>query len=173
MAGKLGLARLEALVELLDRELDLANSTIKDAALTGFTKVTATGDITAAMSGRPILVGPAAAGLAGDAILTLPTAADGLHYRFVYAGNAADAQDFQINTGSDTNFFIGGVVQHDTDDGGDDTAVYHPNGSSNSRVNLLTPDAGTVVECWCDGTNWFLSGKLVSTTDTGVTFADQ
>ena len=83
MAGKLGMGLLETLLENLDRELNLADTTIKDAALTGFTKGTATGDITAAMSGRTIAVGPLAAGLAADSIFTLPTAADGLNYRFV------------------------------------------------------------------------------------------
>ena len=182
-----GLNRLEALVELLDRELNLANSTIKDAtikdatikdatikdaALTGFTKVTATGDITAAMSGRDILVGPAAAGLASDATLTLPTAADGLRYRFVYVGGAADAQDFQINTGSNTNFFIGGLTFLDTtDDTENEPVAVFGNNSSNSRVNILTPVPGTVVECYCDGTNWFLHGVVVSAST--PTFADQ
>ena len=160
MAGKLGMGLLETLLENLDRELDLASTTIKDAALTGFTKGTETGAITAAMSGR-------------DIIFTLPTAASGLKYRFVYVGGAADAHDFQINTGSDTNFFIGGVTQSDTDDGGDDAVSYYSNNSSNSRINVLTPGAGTTVDVYCDGTNWFLSGLVVSTTDTGVSLADQ
>ena len=173
MAGKLGMGLLETLLENLDRALDLASTTIKDAALTGFTKGTETGAITAAMSGRDIIVGPLAAGLAADSIFTLPTAASGLKYRFVYVGGAADAHDFQINTGSDTNFFIGGVTQSDTDDGGDDAVSYYSNNSSNSRINVLTPGAGTTVDVYCDGTNWFLSGLVVSTTDTGVSLADQ
>jgi len=173
MAGKLGLNRLEALLEQVDRELNLANTTIKDAAYTGFTKGTATASLTAAQSGRTVIVGPLAAGLAADSIFTLPTAADGLFYRFVYVGGAADAQDFQVNTGSDTNFFIGGVAQSDPDNGGDDMALVYSDNNSNSRVNLLTPQSGTRVECYCDGTNWFLTGHLVSATDTGVTFADQ
>ena len=172
---RMGLARMEALLEAVDRELDLTNSTLKDAALIGFTKGTATGGITAAMSGRTIIVGPLAAGLAADSIFSLPTAADGLNYRFVYVGGAADAHDFQINTGSDTNFYIGGLSHYDTDT--DDTdglpdAVFS-NNSSNSRVNVLTPGPGTYVEVYCDGTNWFVSGVAISATNTAVTFADQ
>tara|TARA_R110001583_G_scaffold8506_4_gene40599 strand:+ start:3958 stop:4473 length:516 start_codon:yes stop_codon:yes gene_type:complete len=170
MAKRLSHALLEARLEGFAEELDLSNTTIKDAAYTGFVKGTATVALTAAQSGRTIIVGPLAAGLAADSIFTLPTAADGLQYRFVYVGGAADAQDFQINTGSDTNFFIGGVIQHDI--GGEDGAAYHPNLSSNSRINVLTPDAGTWVEVYCDGTNWFLAGWISSATNTGVTFAD-
>ena len=141
-------------------------------ALNGFVKITVTAAILAANSGVPHIVGPLAAGLAGDVILTLPTAADGLYYKFIYVGGAADAQDFQINTGSDTNFFIGGTIQHDIGATADNIAT-HPNLSSNSRVNILTPDAGTYFECFCDGTNWFYTGYVNSTTNAGVTFADQ
>ena len=152
----------------IEGELSLASGSI-----TGFSKATVTTSLDAASSGKTVIIGPAAAGLAGDIIITLPAAADGLFFRFVYVGGAADAQDFQLNTGSDTNFFIGGVAQQDTDDGGDDTAVFHPDLNSNSRINFLTPDSGTWAECFCDGTNWFINACLVSTTDTGVTFADQ
>ena len=71
-----------------------------------FTKGTATVSLTRDQSGQTIIVGPLAAGLAGDVIFTLPSAEDGLAFKFVYVGGAADAQDFQISTGSDTNFFI-------------------------------------------------------------------
>ena len=171
--GNHSLGRMEKMLEKLERELEMGSSTIIDAAYKGFTKGTATADVTAAQSGRTIIVGPLAAGLAADTILTLPTAANGLFYRFVYVGGAADAQDLQINTGSDTNFFIGGIAQSDPDNAGDDLVVYHPDLNSNSRVNLLTPYSGTWAEVYCDGTNWFLAGHLVSATDTGVTFADQ
>ena len=142
------------------------------ATIKGFTKITATGAIAVADSGRTLLVGAAVAGLAADAVLTLPTAADGLYYKFLYMGNAADAQDFQINPGSNTNFFIGGVDHHDTTDDTENEAVsVFGDGNSNSRVNILTPAAGTVVECFCDGTNWFLHGQIVGAT--APTFADQ
>ena len=86
-------------------------------------------------------------------------------------GGAADAHDFQLNTGSNTNFWIGGIFQHDI--GGDDGVAYHPNLSSNSRINFLTPDASTYAKCFCDGTNWFIEARLSSVTNTGITFADQ
>ena len=49
----------------------------------------------------------------------------------------------------------------------------YPDGDSNSIVNVLTPNAGTVIEMLCDGTNWILNGTVWSGTDTSVTFADQ
>ena len=171
MAKRLSHALLEARLEGLAEELNMSNTTIKDAAYTGFVKGTATVALTAAQSGRTIIVGPLAAGLAADATFSLPTAADGLFYRFVYVGGAADAQDFWLDTGSDTNFFIGGVIQHDI--GGEDGAAYHRDNGSNSIAKLLTPESGTWVEIFCDGTNWFLTGHIVSATNTAVVFADQ
>jgi len=167
-------------VDVLDSALNLTDGGTVAARATfdggaankTFVKVTATSDILAANSGIPHIVGAAAAGLAGDVILTLPTAADGLYYTFTYVGGAADAQDFQINTGSDTNFFIGGTIQHDIGATNDNIAT-HPDLNSNSRINILTPDAGTYFTCFCDGTNWFYSGYVNSATNAAVTFADQ
>ena len=136
-------------------------------------KLTATTTLSADDSGALMLIGPAGTGLADNATFTLPSAAAGLYFEFVYAGNAADAEDFVISTGADANFFIGGIVQHDTDDGGDDTVVYHPNGSSNSKVTVDKPDSGTKIELSCDGTNWVITGKVISATNTGVVFDDQ
>tara|TARA_R110000824_G_scaffold259782_1_gene448467 strand:+ start:33 stop:533 length:501 start_codon:yes stop_codon:yes gene_type:complete len=162
---RIGHARIRALINENNNQMSIQRLRYVDG--------TATRTLTTTDSGRAVLVGSAAAGLAADTIFTLPGAGDGLYFKFVYVGGAADAQDFQISTGSDTNFLIGGAVQHDPDNGGDDTVVYHPNLSSNSRVNFLTPDSGTVVEVWCDGTNWYFAGTLISATDAGVTFADQ
>jgi len=160
---RVGWARIKSLINENTNEMHFRRG--------AFVKGTATVSLTAKQSGQTIIVGPLAAGLAADTVFTLPTATDGLWYRFVYVGGAADAQDFRLDTGSDTNFYIGGVMQHDI--GGEDGAAYHPNLSSNSIVNLLTPDAGTWVEIYCDGTNWFLNGWLNSATNTGVTWADQ
>ena len=136
---------------------------------------TATVGLVAGQNGRTIIVGPAAAGLGGDAIFTLPAAAAGLFFRFTYVGGAADAEAFQLRTGSDTNFFIGGVAHFDTDS--DDTDgipdVVYSNNSSNSRANFLTPQSGTWAEVYCDGTNWFINGQCVSATNAAVTFANE
>ena len=150
-------------------KLDLA----QNSSITGFVKLSATGSVRKEDSGVTHLVGAAAAGLAADATFSLPAAENGLYYKFVYAGNAADGHDFALDTGSDTNFFIGGLAHFDSDT--DDTngipdAVFG-DGDSNSIVTVLTPSAGTVIECYCDGTNWILWGNVVSASD--PTFGDQ
>ena len=160
---RVGHARIQALIN--------ENNNLMNFRKSAFVDGTKTVTLTAAQSGRTVLVGAASAGLAADTIFTLPGAQDGLTFRFVYAGNAADAQDFMVSTGSDTNYFVGGVLQHDI--GGEDGAVYHPDGNSESRCNILTPDAATDVEVWCDGTLWYISGWVNSATNTGVVFSDQ
>ncbi len=109
--------------------------------------------------------------LVQDTTFTLPTEASLRNYKLVYIDGAADAQDWIIDSGNDTNFFIGGVSAMDPDDG-DVTSVYS-NGSTNSKMTIYTPGAGTVIEMWCDGTNWYVSGMVVSATDTAVAFGDQ
>ena len=111
--------------------------------------------------------------LTADTTITLPSAEAGLMYEFWYGGTAADAQDWLITTGSNTNFYVGGLVMNDTDDGGDDTAVVDSNGSSNSKLGVLTPIAGTMVKMVCDGVKWYVNGQVVSATDASVTFGDQ
>lgn len=106
-----------------------------------------------------------------DITMDLPPEAAGLYYKFIYAGAAEDANDWLIDSEADANFFIGGAVQHDID--GELIVTYYSNGSSNSILGVLTPGAGTEIEIWCDGTHWYLSGTVVSATDTGVTFSDQ
>ncbi len=108
--------------------------------------------------------------LTADIVISLPTAAAGLSYEFIYDGAAADAQDWQFDTGSDTNFFKGGILVFD-DTAGDEVGFFRSDGNSNSKLNVLTPDVGTSIRLVCDGTNWFLNGHANSATD--ATFADQ
>ena len=110
--------------------------------------------------------------LDADHHFVLPAAQEGLSYEFWYTGTAADASDWEIKTRSATNYFMGGLVQHDTDDGGDDTAVVDSDGNSNNHLKILTPIAGTKVSIVCDGLLWYVNGQVISATDTGVVFAD-
>jgi hypothetical protein len=110
--------------------------------------------------------------LTSSCTLSLPAAAAGLDYEFTYGGVAADAQNWVIDTGSDTNFFLGGVVHLDTDanSAGDEVVPKAPDGNSNSKMTVVTPDVGTRFRMQCDGTNWYLSGFVSSATV--PTFAD-
>jgi hypothetical protein len=101
---------------------------------------------------------------------TLPAPKAGLWFQFAYSGVAADAQNFVISTGSDTNYFVGGLtfIDHDTDV----VAPVFPDGNSNSKLTLVTPAAGTVLRIEsANGTTWIVSGFAASATV--PTFADQ
>ena len=104
-----------------------------------------------------------------DLTIALPAEDEGLEYEFIYSGVAADAQDWILDSGSNTNYFIGGVVHLDTD--GDLNVLAAPDGNSNSKVTILVPQPGTSVKIYCDGTLWILDGRVTSTTI--PTFADQ
>jgi hypothetical protein len=104
----------------------------------------------------------------------LPTPADGLEYTFIGKAVAADAQNWVFNTGSDTNFFLGGVAFADTDAGAGADEIHAgvwPDGNSNSKLTVVTPGAGTRIHMICDGTNWILNGQVFSATV--PSFADQ
>ena len=111
--------------------------------------------------------------LTADLTITLPTEERGLSYEFWYGGTAADAQDWIIKTTGNSNYMIGGLVGHDTDNGGDDTAVIDSDNNSNSQLTIYTPIAGTKVEMVCDGVVWYVNGHVISATDTFLAFADQ
>jgi len=111
--------------------------------------------------------------LTADSTFTLPTEEIGLMYELWYGGTAADAHDWIIKTTGNSNYFVGGLVGHDTDAGGDDTYVVDSNGSSNSQLTVYTPIAGTLVKVVCNGTVWYINGQAVSATDAAHAFADQ
>lgn len=101
---------------------------------------------------------------------TLPTPKAGLWFEFAYSGVAADAQNFVITTGSDTYYFKGGLQFIDNDS--DVVAPIAPDGNSNSKLTVVTPDVGTRFRIECaDGTHWNLSGFVGSATI--PSFADQ
>jgi hypothetical protein len=94
--------------------------------------------------------------------ISLPSPKKGLSYEFWYGGAAADAQNAVITTGSDTYYFIGGVVFMDQDT--DVMAPVYADGNSNSKLTLVTPEVGTRVSVICNGTQWYLNGNVFSAT---------
>lgn len=105
--------------------------------------------------------------LTSNCTITLPTPKAGLWFEFVYAGVAADAQNWVISSGSTTNYYVGGLVHLDTDAGaaGDEVVPIAGNGSSNDKVTIVAPDVGTRVRVEsANGTTWVLSGYVVSAT---------
>jgi hypothetical protein len=125
--------------------------------------------ILAANSGKVHLL----ASITANDTLTLPTPAAGLKYQFVYVGGAAEAQNFQITTTSNTYYFIGGVMFQDLNAGAgsDELSELYSDGNSNSKFTIITPAAGTVINLFSNGTNWYIYGHVLS--NTVPTFADQ
>lgn len=112
--------------------------------------------------------------LTATCTITLPTPATGLWFEFAYIGAAADAQNWVITTGSDTNYYKGGVVHLDADSGtgADELVPVRSDGNSNSKLTVVTPDVGTRVRFECaDGVTWNVVGHVVSATV--PTMADQ
>lgn len=125
--------------------------------------------VLAANSGIPHII----ANVSADRTISLPTAASGLYYKFIADINAADGHDWIFDTGSDTNYFTGGVTFLDADagTGADEIVPTFPDGDSNSKLQINLPNGGTWLEFYCDGTLWTVVGNVVSAT--APTFADQ
>jgi hypothetical protein len=125
--------------------------------------------ITAANSSKIHVI----ANVSADRTFTLPTPADGLVYEFVPKLAAADGHDWIFDTGSDTNYFVGGVLHEDSDANaaGDEVVLVAPDGNSNSVLQVNLPEPGTRILFVCDGTLWTISGIVVSAT--APTFGDQ
>ena len=104
-----------------------------------------------------------------DNTYTLPAPVAGTSFTFVYAGGAADATDFILNTGADANFFIGGVAFHDTDDGA--ASVVFSDGNSNSKLQVNVPASAQITVVARNATNWQVFGTVVGAT--APAFADQ
>lgn len=107
--------------------------------------------------------------LSQNCTVAMPAEADGLEFTFISKGVAADASNWVFDTGSDTNYFIGGLGFVDVDT--DVVATISGDGNSNSKLTIVTPAPGTRVNFICDGTLWILSGIVVS--NTIPSFADQ
>lgn len=122
--------------------------------------------LTTAANSGPVLLVPDGT---QDNTYTLPAPVAGAHFTFVYAGGAADATDFILDTGDDTNFFIGGVAFHDTDDGA--VSVVFSDGNSNSKLQVNVPAAAEIHVVGLDATNYQVYGTVVGAT--APAFADQ
>ena len=108
--------------------------------------------------------------LTSGCTFTLPTPKAGLWFEFAYSGVAADAVNWIIDTGSNTNYFDGGLQHIDNDT--DTVAPIAGDGNSNSKLTVVTPDVGTRVRVESrNGTLWTLSGFVGSATV--PSFADQ
>ena len=149
---------------LIDEDLDVGGVITTDGINASVVLVTDAGTyaVLAANTGMVHVIPDAGQGIT----ISLPVEAAGLNYKFIYGGAAADASNHIITSGSDTNFFYGGVAFIDVDAGeaADELSVVYSNGSSNSKLTINVIAAGTYVEFFCDGTHWYVNGTIISAT---------
>ena len=100
-------------------------------------------------SGRTLVV-PA---LAANRTLTLPSPVAGSNFKIIYGGAAEETENLIIDTGSDTNFYIGGVL-HIT---GTPASIY-ADGNSNSKLTLTDFGLMEINIVAKDSTNWYIWG---------------
>ena len=108
--------------------------------------------LTATANAGRINVVPA---ITGNRTLTLPSPTAGIWFRFIYGGAAEEAQNLIFDTGSDTNFFIGGIVHMDSN--ADNVSVY-ADGNSNSTLTLTDFGIFEINVLAKDSTNWIIWG---------------
>tara|TARA_R100000664_G_C2648954_1_gene70465 strand:- start:39 stop:503 length:465 start_codon:yes stop_codon:yes gene_type:complete len=144
--GRVGVNRLEFLLENLRRELDMVQTTLKglNTDVISLTGAGATRALTADDSGAIVRMGGSNA-----STVTLPSAAEGLKFRFV----ATTAHAHVINGGAAS---IQGGYHHNTNA----ATVARVAVSDKSSLTLHNSNAaqGDTLEMWCDGEDWHVSG---------------
>ena len=93
--------------------------------------------------------------ITADRTLTLPSPTAGVWFKIIYGGAAEEAQNLIIDTGSDTNYYIGGVVHIQSDA---DSASVYSDGNSNSKLTLTDFGIFEINLLAKDSTNWIIWG---------------
>ena len=161
---RIGLARVEALMENLKRELALSGETTLVGYKRKVTAVTADTTLAAADSGAIIQVNPAAATL-----IQLPAAATvgaGWHVTIVLTEDDGGAMDQIVNIGTAAGEFFNGILV-----GGDAGGSVIANGTSNDFINCTaTATSGERFDIYSDGTRMHATGIVIDVSD--ALFAD-
>lgn len=98
---------------------------------------------------------------ASNITLNLPVIAAGLSYKFVMGGVATEAQNWII-VATTPSFYNGGIAWTDLNDAESNLAVVYANGTSHLTLTVTTPAAGTGIEIYSNGTEWFVHGTVIS-----------
>ena len=164
---RVGLARVEALVENLKRELSLGQATLVGHKKNVKTMSTSGTTLTADDSGSYCLFAAAA-----ETIVTLPAPQVGLEFTFVTTVTATG--DHVIRTATlNTDGFLGGVITNSTTADNSDCFSADADGSNDHiTLNGSTTGglAGTRVHLVCiDGENWAVDGQIVASGGTVAT----
>jgi len=153
MAKRIGLARTQALIENLKRELNLSSTTLKDAAQVRRVKaVSAATTLTNADSGALITLS------GNDYVVKLPKAPEvGCTYTFINPVTLG-GDGVNIDAFDGTHFFLGKVEDRETT-GTDSAAHVSFNGSSHDQVKF-SASAGAAdnqIKCtFIDNNTWLL-----------------
>lgn len=134
-----------------DAETDIAAAL---ETLNGVEVVTTTNVLTAAESGKTFVLNSGTA-----FVTTLPAAAAGLRYKF-YCGTTGPTGGNHTIVPTDDNTIYGQAI----------VAGALIAASAEGSINLVADKfiAGDWIEVFCDGTNWLVSGQVVTTA--GCTF---
>lgn len=114
--------------------------------------------VLAADSGKPHII----LEQANTITLNLPVIAAGLSYKFFMGGVATEAQNWVI-VATTPSFYNGGISWIDTNAVASPLPVYG-NGTSHLTLTVNIPGAGTVIEIYSNGTEWFVNGTVISDT---------
>ena len=93
--------------------------------------------------------------ITGNRTITLPSPTAGVWFRFIYGGVAEEAENLIFDTGSDTNYFIGGIIHIQSDA---DSGSYYSDGNSNSKLTLTDFGLFEINILAKDSTNWIIWG---------------
>lgn len=93
--------------------------------------------------------------------LDLPVIAAGLSYKFVMGGVATEAQNW-VFVATTPSFYNGGIAWTDLNDTESNVAVVYANGTSHLTLTVTTPAAGTEIEVYSNGTEWFVHSSVIS-----------
>lgn len=99
----------------------------------------------------------------GDVTVTLPSAIVGQQFRFVVWKSDTGNDDFILVTAATSSLFKGGVVHLDITADENSLGV-EADFSNDDTLTCVDARNGTDIEVFSDGTNWYLSGRVVSDT---------
>ena len=148
---RVGLARTQALIENLKRELSMNASMLKGIKreTVACTAASAT-TLTASQSGALVVLSGGSA-----ATVTLPAVADGLHFEFF-------ARSAQAHVIVAATAVIQGAI-YDNQNDSSDTNVDRAAVNDAMRITLANPAVGDRLVLTSDGTNWYLHAWLNDT----------
>ena len=160
MSKRMGLARMEALMEKLKREINLSHSTSFKGEKRRVESINNTAvrtrTLTKEESGTLFLITNTTAD--NNITFTFPTAATaiaGVHYEFTFSANCDDNADVIWTTGANGIDIYGYIVT-----GGANSTLQDCDGLSKITLDASVAQSteGTRLVFMCDGSNWHMTG---------------